>query len=771
MDKISNTIIPINVNFYYNYTDEYNEKQTDKITIIEKGKFSMKKIRNINFYNELETNKKLNLETLNTNDLILCLPYSKNYITQENLDLVVTEKEKKLDITINKKNTLLELIDEYEPLSSKIDSITNFNTTNKTELTKDIIIQSISNNSKKNDNMDEFERKAFNKINTDNITYLNFIDFKNFLINIKEIKSDVKFKIILDKKISEGYQTKFSNALKNLIQNIPEKYIYENFNNKNYKDFFTIRNEENLITYFNELKQNFDDNINYESIYNSKNLNYKEISSPPKNLNNKKDLIEIIYKFGQYLLQPEIYKKYKSDKKALYEFVIKNENLIKNIITYYNIFTILTKIYIIEDTIIENENFEDKNHLKYVKNIKCVNQIEKTNKKNLLITDDNNRNFINVYFEIDYENINENNIINFYINLINTENYILNNINKKKVRDYINYNTKIFTKKTNIFKYIFLSNKLDYKKLINNFFMLKDNPILKKENPDNIIEILLNKNIINNLFNKSISNYYIKEKLKDEDLEKLLTDIFIHKIFFKKDNILYLNNKFYTINKVEFAEKIIKEMKTPTCNNNNGNGTQNPTPVERQPTKKDANINNCNMNNFIITNSHDNRLSLFEINIKYSTYLNVYCFIKNSKDEKIKFKDKFNAILNCNDKASTLDLLFKKLLGETYNYNTFKNLIGNKGNKGNKEIEETENKELIENKDIKKEKPPLDNIGNLQDDYLSAGGIKKNKLYKKNKIYKLEKKFKKNKRKNSYKNKRNNISNKTIKLINLYLKN
>lgn len=752
----------INVSFHYEYIDKQNEKKKHKVQIITNGNFLMDKIRNINFFNEMDEREKKKLNNDNNSEkpkLDLCLPYSNNYVTIENLDIVVGKTENN-NYKINNPTSISNLIAEYEPLMDDIKSIDNLDSDNPPAIiTKDIIRNSLNFNSKSN-----IDNIIFNGININDENRFSYNNFRNFLINIYENRDNENIRSL---KIKREQQSKFASAFNGLIAKIPSKNNYKDFSDKNYKKFFTIENGHNILSYFETLKENFNENINYDSRY-SKNLNYKEITAPPENLNNKKDLIEIIYEFSKYLLKPNVYKKYKSDKKGLYDYVNKDIKLMKNIITYYNIFTILTKIYIIEDTIIETDNNDnEKNNLKYVKKIKCVNQFEKTSKKSIFI----NNTTLDVYFEIDYENINENNIIDFHINLINTENYKIKNLNKED-RDYINYDTKIFTLKSNIFNKIFFADKINYEKLIKDFYILKKkNPLFIKENPDNIVEALLNKEILNSLNNDNNSKYYNNKQpdLKDNELEKLLTNIFIHKIFFKKNNMLYLNNKFYTINNVDFSKKILINAKKYAKNNALDNKDNVEPPIVLQNTRKIENVDTENeMINFIKKSSDDIRLSIFNKNTTYTTYLNVYCFIKNSKDEKIKFKDKFNAILNCNDKADTLDLLFKKLLGETYNYNTFKNLIGNKGNK---EIEETENKELIENKDIKKEKPSLDNIGNLQDDYLSAGGIKKNKLYKKNKIYKLEKKFKKNKRKNSYKNKRKNISNKTIKLINLYLKN
>ena len=198
-----------------------------------------------------------------------------------------------------------------------------------------------------------------------------------------------------------------------------------------------------------------------------------------------------------------------------------------------------------------------------------------------------------------------------------------------------------------------------------------------------------------------------------------------------------------------------------------------------------------NLTNFIIEESPDIRLSIFNINSKYTTYLDVFCFIRNKKDDKIKFKDKFDAILNCTDSANVLDSLFKKLLGETFNYNTFKNLVSKQTlpidekapiddmafQKGKAPIDDMafqKGKAPFDDMALQKGKAPKDDIalpkGKAQKDDLDynfdlSAGKKNRKKFKK-----YEKKFKKYKKKNSFRNKVKKMRNKTIKLINLYLK-
>jgi len=796
MNKEENKLYNINVDFYYKYKDEDNEEQSDIIVAIKEGEFDMFKLRNINFYDEvfkdeyghqdhvknLLQDDKESHKDKKTYNFYLNLPYSKNYITKENLDLVVTKKEEVKKEKRNQQETLEGLMNMYE---SDIEKIKNGKILNDvtTQLTKNILKSAI--------NFTDNENVMFKGINKENPEKKNIIisEFKTILGNLYkhfyENNDHVDNKPLKDKLRSKP---EIISAYNSLLNNIKEENIFERYSNKNYKDFFTENNKDLLKQYFNTLQENLNENISFKNKFSDARYGYKEIPSPPDKLNTQEEYIEIIYKFSEFLLKTEIYEKYKSDKKALYEYVIKYPVLLNNIITYYNVFIILKNIYIIEDTIIYDEKFKNGKY-KYIKKIKCINQPEKTGKKSLLHK--NNKIFnIHVCFEIEYENINEESIVNFFINFINTEKYISKKVKNKKSKDYINYNSKIFSEKSNILKYIFLTKNLKYKNLINDFPKLKiNNPLFIQENPDNLAEALLNKNISSELNSGILENYKDdtekKSELSDESLTELLEEIFINQIFFKKNNMLYVNNKFYTINKLEYAKRIIEDKKENSTTNktsiNTGNG-----PVSLQGNRNDnksrtspnENIKQ-NLTNFIIEESPDIRLSIFNFNSKYTTYLDVFCFIRNKKDDKIKFKDKFDAILNCTDSASVLDSLFKKLLGETFNYNTFKNLVS-------KQTLPMNEKAPIDDMALLKEKAPIDDMALLKGkaakddmallkkkapnyglDYnfdLSAG--KKNRK----KFKKYEKKFKKYKKKNSFRNKVKKMRNKTIKLINLYLK-
>ena len=168
--------------------------------------------------------------------------------------------------------------------------------------------------------------------------------------------------------------------------------------------------------------------------------------------------------------------------------------------------------------------------------------------------------------------------------------------------------------------------------------------------------------------------------------------------------------------------------------------------------------------NFIKIKSPDIRLYFEDINTNYNTYIDVYVYIKNSKDEKISFKNRFNSILNCNNNANKLDDLFKKLMGEFYN-DYFKKLvsshsedtltekkINNDINYGLKDKIKDEIKDEIKkggknifrnNKVIKKNK--INNVKNVKN-VKNLKNVKNVKNVKNMRFNKLEKKYKKNKK-------------------------
>ena len=84
-----------------------------------------------------------------------------------------------------------------------------------------------------------------------------------------------------------------------------------------------------------------------------------------------------------------------------------------------------------------------------------------------------------------------------------------------------------------------------------------------------------------------------------------------------------VNNKYYTISKIEFNKTIIESK------------------IKSENAIKSEEIES---DNFIIYDNQDIRLYVSDVNTRINTYLNVFCYIKNSKDEKITFNNKFNSI-------------------------------------------------------------------------------------------------------------------------------
>ena len=177
--------------------------------------------------------------------------------------------------------------------------------------------------------------------------------------------------------------------------------------------------------------------------------------------------MSIIYEYGKYIVSKEEYKKYKN-KKDFFDHYITKDIIIKKIITYYNAYTILKNIYLIENTIFYDDKKENINlgsQYIYIKKIKCIEQLPHIKMKD---------NKLNIYFDLEYENINAYNIVNFLINFINVEKYTSRDKNKNE-NSYINYKTKIYSNKKNIVEELYLSENINYNKLINDFKLLNQN--------------------------------------------------------------------------------------------------------------------------------------------------------------------------------------------------------------------------------------------------------------------------------------------------------
>ena len=316
--------------------------------------------------------------------------------------------------------------------------------------------------------------------------------------------------------------------------------------------------------YIGKLFSILEDDLNkfkeFESQKKFKGNNYIEkIESEnlPKGYNTTEKLKEILITFGKY------FDYFKSDENIEEQFSLleRNKEETKKIITYYNIFHILEKLYLPPGTII-NDIFYDEVSRQEIEQYFIINKLIPTVQKNEVqfIREEESGGLIKVYFEIDYKITKFNSYIEFNINFnnvlkepeiketetenINSSDFIFENVN------FQDDNIKIKLNFSNSYSYKFLENKN-----INSNFKTKEYIIdfIKKELKDKFIEekkkLDINQ-IGETFFNENIKTIEnpIDEKTYYKYNFETLNDVIEIKYYFKDDYITYLKNDFNTKN-------------------------------------------------------------------------------------------------------------------------------------------------------------------------------------------------------------------------------
>ena len=819
-----------NIDITFRYETYLSSNKEEKIIkdydIIKDGKFNHHDIegddiRNINFYNFYENKSKYEISTLeNTlkdHSGNIKLPFSSNYITLENLNYIVTNESEKKKLTLD---DILKEPDKYQDLLD-----TSFTPNIIQEFVKGL---TISVKTKVKDR--EFDWDCYNKFfsfqkpdDITNITDNNYdIIFKQFKLKLEEnTYKDFFIKYKEDQSTFNNYIV-YGNSkpIQNLVSELNkdsnlkdeiEKLFAKNsdftkFRDNNYENFFKITTDgsiNHLITYFNKLKENFKENFKKDT--EEIRGDYNKIVK----LNTPKVFKDILYKYGKYFVNENDYKTNNTPEK-FYNFIRSDETLIKKIITYYNIYTILNDIYIIRDSIIySKEKFSKEiNNNRYKKIKKIIPCIQ------LQHISFNNTNNLKCYFDIKFENINNNSIIRFYTNLINIEKQLINNSKSKK--KYINYGTNLFDKNINE-KDILISKDIDLNRFKYDFDSLlnKNIEIFKNKKPKNIKEIFFD----NDLFNYVLANY--KKTNDNYNYDDFFNDL-VNKIFFYKnpENILYNNNKFYVIDNVKILKlnelkenkeiiknfkdnlkKLEEKEKQKETGSKQAEEAEDGSKIKSQVKENDQetlkkklkegfnilkeeidkyidNEENYELlsNNYQEFDSNDSRLKIDKIDSRFEIYLDVVCYIKNSLDEKVSLNKKMSCNFNCYNSADNLDNLFKILLKQYFDDDSFKRML-NPNTKGNislidSNVKEDMKDELNEGIKDKVNEDIKDKVNEdiKKFDTLVNGGKKNKKSnyyfkkIKKNNNKYIKKTLKKNKNKN-----KNTF--KLRKLIKYYLKN
>ena len=183
----TNEILPLNIILKYTYIDDDNKEQPEDLNIIKDGNFNMNNIRNINFYdNYINTfddktkkdkdklKKQLSDRLEDNNDkninFKINLPFSKNYITKENMDLVVTEERNESEITSTFIKNILGFYEKYKVTLNDLINESTISDIKINNLNKENFLNII-----KDDRKEEEKKKLIediiSKINFNDVTY------------------------------------------------------------------------------------------------------------------------------------------------------------------------------------------------------------------------------------------------------------------------------------------------------------------------------------------------------------------------------------------------------------------------------------------------------------------------------------------------------------------------------------------------------------------------------------------------------------------------
>ena len=827
MGVIDNTPLNLNIQLKYKYFDKKLQKYVNyNYNILNEGEFSHVAIRNQNFYDniidkyaELSRDEKTSQQSRDqikpaireadekANIMNLAIPFSNKYIDLDILDKIIINegkdksKNKELNFDDFVKHLNANKNDKYETndFNSFINEIFKLFTqdrNNKATLKEEVNKKMMKINSEKpnisyNDLINEIIEEPTTAVATEptaaepTVTEEENkkINYENIALLLKNLSKKVKPQDNLQREPSNVYDIIMELKKSQDKLNQKQENIFEDFKNKNFMKLFdrNIKDGKQIRKLFDILDEDYDKVSTFNNeLYSYSTPNRGDTdeynAKKPKNYNNKEKLESIIYEYAQYI-DKDIYNKLKKNKKDLINHVTQRVKPFKQIITYYNIFKLLTELYLIKDTIIFNKNLKGSPYKKIL-NIELMPQPKLY---------PSFRGIVFIY-SVTFEEIPETSLLRFNINIINNDEKLISNEKKedkkqtsesKKEEDededtyvekYIPYSSSIYSQKNDLSEYIIYNHRLDVKKIISQFpFLIKNDVLFKKIKPSNVNEIFINNKLFQHINNGKFIDSSKKEVIEhDETIEKYIRKNYINELFFKKNNILFLNKKFYQITEAKINKNITEQRKKK---------------YEKDPKSTVL---------YVAYKNIDNRLAFSDVGTTLNFYLDVYCYVKNKIDEKITFNKKFESFFNCNNSANNLDNLFKDLLQEYYSENTFKNLL--KNNKNIDEVPPIDKAPFIDENPEKNQKQkqytkPNDDLKKFDgkmvfDKKMDYGGRKNIKKKDKKLIIKKKKKiFSKmhyNKNNNNkkfkkytskyHKNKRKiNLKTKTIKLIKYYL--
>ena len=263
---------------------------------------------------------------------------------------------------------------------------------------------------------------------------------------------------------------------------------------------------------------------------------------------------------SRYFNIPDItkdeYEKYKNNKHDFYIKLRSDDEFVKKVITYNNIYTILKEIYLIKGTIISitgefviNKKIKKNSYIK----VKSISKIYQNNQKKFI---DNSN--INSSFYIEFEEVPYYSKVEFLLKFNDKLN--LNNIdNFNKL--YKRYSNTIYTDiSNNVDKYIYIDYNINYNKIISNYKLLLSNTdIFKLYKPSKIKEIFMNKELFNYINNEN-NGFKLKNTDNSDKIIKDIKDYYIDRFFFKRNNVLKINNEYAEIQNVKIVDPYLNNI-------------------------------------------------------------------------------------------------------------------------------------------------------------------------------------------------------------------
>ena len=528
--------------------------------------------------------------------------------------------------------------------------------------------------------------------------------------------------------------------------------------------------------------------------------------------------------------QKDIFKKYakffneKIDDKELEAKFGTDNDYREKVISYYNVYYLLTNIFLPKDTIIVDDFYDsvlDKEVPKYIKVKSIEPMLQLAHIKTIT------RDQISCYFKLTFEPVSTYNKLRFNISIFDREKFNFKDkydIPKKtsdatvadtglhKLQKYKDYTNDIFlTRNKKSSTELYFDEKVNLNKIVTNYDKLrKFNAKTLTYKIKNEYEFFIFQFLFAMIDPNNNSEYKIKENVSQEYYKYLIDNI-----FFKLNSTVYLkkfNSKkpYAVIQKVKINEQLTKKLNDR--NNDSSKGTATTEASNNSATVKYP--------------SNDLRLKIDGLDTRYNMYIDLHVLFKKTADEQIDMKTKIQSQLKCNYNATILDELFYRLLKYNYKKNffsdgltAFANMSSDKdevppaealllqdANKvlnkdANKDLNKDANKDLNKdaNKDVRDERYRDYRYGNYgydgddmrdrfgDDMYGPRGGKKNNKRKMNINKYSIPKNKNKNKNKNNnlkkykkqkynskknrtFKNKKLSSSNTIKNLIKFYLK-